>query len=188
LRSPPSRTGSAASAAADSLPFRAGQWGAEFAVDNGMVGLGALRFRSPRSAWLVDAMLALGGAEGESSAGDEEDRRSTFVSLRTGPRRYRPLGRSVASFVGAGLLGSYAWQELSAADRRETTWQAGLYGELGAAYFVTDRLSLGAQASVDATYGGSRTVIDLELLSSESSEQRWQLSTSRVRIIGGLYF
>jgi hypothetical protein len=177
----------ASPAAADSLPFRAGQWGAEFGLDNGVFGLGALRFGSARSAWLLDASFSASWSEQEMSMSEDRETRSTFVGVRTGPRRYRPLGPDVASYAGAGVLGSYSWQDANGDDFRGRSWQAGLYAELGAAYFVTDRLSLGAQASAAAAYYSSYSVSRFET-TVERTERRLQLSTTRVRIVGGLYF
>lgn len=39
----------------DSLPFRTGQWGAEFLINDGTAGVGVLYFRTPRRAWVLDA-------------------------------------------------------------------------------------------------------------------------------------
>ncbi len=40
----------------DSLPFRAGQWAAEFTTANFSL-VGALRFTSPSNAWLIDVQV-----------------------------------------------------------------------------------------------------------------------------------
>ena len=70
--------------ARDSLPFRAGQWGAEFAIDDGTLGLGVLWFRSARRAWFLDAAVSAAWSEFESSIGEWTGNRA-FVRGRARP-------------------------------------------------------------------------------------------------------
>lgn len=170
-------------AVADSLPFRAGQWGAQFAINDGTIGLGVLRFRSARKAWLLDASLGASWSDIESPF-DDDIRRSVFVRLRAGPRRYRPIATGSAAYLGMGLTGSYGW--LASDDTRAHTWDAGVFGELGAVYFVTRRLSLGAQVEVSGSFAESH-----QRYSSPPGafrDRHVSINVRPVRIVGALYF
>lgn len=173
----------------DSLPFRAGQWGAEFMIDDGTTGVGVLRFRSPRRAWMLDASFSADWYESSYPYTTDESGRSIFVTLRAGPRRYRPIAQQAATYYGLGLTGSYGWTGTGDNDQREN-WGAGVFGELGGVYFVTRRLSLGAKASVYGIWISSRTRWPLPPPSppAVSWDRRFILSLSPVRIVGALYF
>lgn len=169
--------------AIDSLPFRRGQWGAEFGIDDGTVALGVLRFRSTRTAWQLNANGAVDWSKSdppfESYAGT-----SIFVNLLAGPRRYRPLAPAVAAYVGTGLIGGYLWSKRTDSWRRG--WNAGVYGELGGVYFVTHRLSLGARVQASASYGEDRqTSVSLPTV---HRDRHFGIGLSPVRIVGALYF
>jgi hypothetical protein len=169
----------------DSLPFRAGQWGAEFLVDDGTAGVGVLRFRTPRRAWLLDASFAASWYDAESSFTPDESGSSVFVRVRTGPRRYRPLATGSAAYLGFGFTAGYGWAGAGEGNRRQT-WDAGLFGELGGVYFVTRRFSLGAQAGVYATFYAS---YQRSSSPSYGTRDRGVIVQLRpVRIVGGLYF
>lgn len=170
-------------AAADSLPFRAGQWGAEFAVNDGTVGLGVLRFRSPRKAWLIDASVGASWSDAESPFGGDQSGSSGLVRVRTGPRRYRPIATGSAAYLGMGLTGSYDW--VSSGDYRSQRWDAGAFGELGAVYFVTRRLSLGARVEA---YGVFSTARQTSSSLPATRDRRVSIGVRQVRIVGALYF
>jgi hypothetical protein len=175
------RPPNAGAASRDSLPFRARQWGAEFAIDDGTVGLGVLRFRSARSAWFLDASFLAGWSDRESSIGNESGN-DVFVRGRVGSRTYRPVRAAIASHVGIGVTGGYAW--LRRGDYRTHTWDAGVFGELGAAYFVTPHLSLGARVEASVLFSEFQR---------RAPDQGWRdrnvrLGVSPVRIVGALYF
>jgi hypothetical protein len=165
----------------DSLPFRAGQWGAEFAVENGTLGLGVLRFRSPRRAWLLDGAVTAHWSDFKSSIGDRTGT-DVFVRVRVGPRKYRPVRTGIAGYVGMGLTGAYGWHG-GDADRTHA-WDAGVFGELGAAYFVTPHLSLGGRVDAFARYGEFR----LRAPQGAWREREVSLGARPVRIVGALYF
>ena len=169
---------------ADSLPFRAGQWGAEFAINDGTIGLGVLRFRSTRKAWLLDATVSASWAETESPSLGEYSSSGVFVRFRAGPRRYRPIATGTAAYVGMGLTGAYGWA--TNGDVRSTVWDAGVFGELGGAYFVTRRLSLGAQVELNATFSHARQ--SASSYSAAARDRRASIGVRPVRIVGALYF
>lgn len=178
-----------AAAVRDSLPFRAGQWGAEFMINDGTTGVGVLRFRSPRRAWMLDASFSGDWYEEKSSYREDEWGSSVFGRLRVGPRRYRPIAEQAATYVGFGLTGSYGLAARGEIDRRET-WDAGVFGELGGVYFVTRRLSLGAQGSVYATWGDVRyrSASPPPFPPFVSWNRGASIDVRPIRIVGALYF
>jgi hypothetical protein len=169
--------------ARDSLPFRAGQWGAEFAIDDGTVGLGVLRFRSPRQAWLLDASFSADWYDEESVFGSGT-RTSVFVRGRTGPRRYRPIHTASAGYVGIGLTGAYA--RSGRGDDYSRLWDAGIFGELGGLYLVTPHLSLGAEVGLSVLYSERR--IRVIGAGPDQWERGVGVDVGSVRIVGALYF
>lgn len=171
-------------ATADSLPFRRGQWGAEFGIDDGTVGIGVLRFRSPRKAWLIDGAVSAGWSDIESSFGGDDDRTSVFVGLRAGPRSYRPIATGSAGYIGMGLSGGYGWA--ASAGNRYRSWDAGAFGELGAIYLVTRRLSLGAQVEIYGAFSWShQRFADPPAV---TRDRRLTIGVRPPRIVGALYF
>lgn len=168
----------------DSLPFRAGQWGAEFLINDGTAGVGVLYFRSPRRAWALDASFAASWYDEESSFGSETGQ-SVFVRVRAGPRRYRPIATGTAAYLGFGLTAGYSWTGADNDNEREA-WDAGLFGELGGVYFVTRRLSLGAQGGLFATYAAFHQRSSSPFGASRDRSVNLQLRP--VRIVGALYF
>lgn len=154
--------------AADSLPFTRGQWGVQVTGGENLVSVGALRFTSPRAAWLLDIVASVTRSEVrvDSSAGAPlpPDADASHVNtsgganVRVGRRSYHALGRGVASFATAGVSAGYSgarWTQ--AGGSRATTVTGGLFGDLGATYFVTPHLGLGAAVTLEASYARSRT-------------------------------
>jgi hypothetical protein len=140
-----------AQATPDSLPFRAGQWGAEFLLSD-YTAVGALRFRTASQATVVNVAASLQRRDGSETTDSGTER----IMARVGSRWYAPLASSVARFHGFGVLGGYdrqTFEERGEASASRTTFDAGLYGELGAQWAVTPRLALGAAWTASATYG-----------------------------------
>ena len=169
--------------AIDSLPFRRGQWGAEFSIDDGTVALGVLRFRSARTAWQLNANGAVNWSKSDPPF-DAYSGTTMFVNLLAGPRRYRPLAPAVAAYVGTGLIGGYLWSKYT--DGWREGWNSGVYGELGGVYFVTRRLSLGARVQASASYGEHRQAS--VGLPTVHRDRDFGIGLSPVRIVGALYF
>jgi hypothetical protein len=68
-------------------------------------------------------------------------------------------------------------------------WDGGLYGELGATYFVTSRLSLGATVTLTATYGRETRWIPLGgAEGTRLRAQQWQVSLPPLIITGAIFF
>jgi hypothetical protein len=151
----------------DSLPFRTGQWGAQFTASSEHRNVGLLRFRSPRTAWVFTADVSLNAGDSEGTENntqettDESDKsRRGAVSVRTGYRRYKPVAMHAGSFFTVGVLGgamrAKTNRDLSYGDGtdvgRSASWNLGVFGELGATYLIIPNVSLGVIASVDTRY------------------------------------
>ena len=147
--------------AADSLPFRRGQWAAQMTPDflRGPTTLGVLKFTSPRRAWVLDGRVTI--AKGffvlRDSAGAPVDTVHTStvaVDILVGRRFYRALARHTAGFVTVGAGGGFDLDR-DLANTNAIRWL--LFGEIGASYHPIHELSLGVFASLDAQYGDSKT-------------------------------
>jgi hypothetical protein len=168
----------------DSLPFRRGQWGAEFGIDDGTVGIGVLRFRSPRKAWLIDGAVSAAWSDAESSFSGDDSRTSVFVRVRTGPRSYRVITAGSAGYLGMGLSAGYGWAATTG--NRYRSWDAGAFSELGAIYLVTRRLSLGAQIEIYGAFSWShQRYADPP---EATRDRRLSIGVRPPRIVGALYF
>jgi hypothetical protein len=118
----------------DSLPFRAGQWGAEFLASGSFASAGLLRFSSKRSAWLLDAGAAITKEDREGASLDTDN---SSLRLRVGKRWYRSLGAHVLQFASLGPSVSYdrmryatPTQPTGNYDNEARVWSAGVFGEL----------------------------------------------------------
>lgn len=166
----------AAQAAADSAPrptpFRAGQWGMEVSISQGIYGVGVLRFTSPTRAWLLDGIARSAWRRAISDVPDDsagasrdswDDNWENAVSLLVGQRAYRPMGGRALRIVQGGVrvgvqhdrrrvrgpIGDY--------DDRFAIWSAGVEGGIGATLRLDDDLTLGTLVSGSVSYSGRRT-------------------------------
>ncbi len=149
----------AAQPAADSLPFRAGQWGLVGALEGDAPGLGVLRFLSPGTALALDVRAA-GTRSRADLAGGRLQLDDFETSLAIGVRRHRALGRGLVGVAGAGPLASYARRaDTSPGDAppdtenrsRLTATGIGGFVELGGLFVLDRRLALGVASGVRAT-------------------------------------
>jgi len=172
----------------DTTPFHAGQWAAQFGLGFNLTSLGLLKFRSPTSAWLVDAGLS--GHHTETRLGSSVAMDSRFtVGLRLGRRRYhlaRAQGR-VAAFhtlgVSAGFQHFGFTQPFGPAGE-SNGWNAGLFGDIGGSYLVSSNLSLGATAGLSLSYNRSKTKNP-----SSSPDRAWGVDgTAAVSFAATIYF
>ena len=168
-------------APADSAGPRSGTRGAEVAIGEFASGR-LLRFTSPTAAWLLGADFVVIRESAEQSlpfgGTDDDTRTSVRVAARAGVRGYREPGRALRPFTGAGLTGT-----ILRPGPGFQSWDAGLYGELGAAYFFSPHVSLGAVGELSVGYGEDRrgSVSDLRVT-------RWRVGSSLVRVLGAVYF
>lgn len=148
------------------FPFRRHRWAAQFAGGTTFASLGALRFTAPTRAWLLDFRFTGGHSHDRAYASDtlESDGfvSNASVDSRIGRRFYQGRGKSVVSFQTVGALGGYTHNcnESTApvvAGFCSNGWRAGVFGELGAAYLITRRFSVGGTAAVAFTYQRTKT-------------------------------
>ena len=159
-----------AAAKAQALPFRAGQWGAEFQSGD-LTTAGAMYFVSPQSAIVLDVgIFDLGRKQDDGSSSDETS--LSLVSARLGLRGYRPLANKVAGFWTAGLEVARASQEqtiptvFGPEKVKEREMHYGIFGQLGADYHVTSNLAVGMAfdltfAKIDGSTEGQNTNSDI---------------------------
>lgn len=190
---------SAQSAApADSSPFRAGQWGAEFGLGN-FSSAGLLRFRSATTAWLGSVS---GLVERSSASGDLlRPREQTQFDLSLGHRWYRPATASIWQYATVGALVGYGTTEVTTrfvvvgqpinelGQARSERIAGGAFADIGAQWLVTPQLALGASWQAQATVGrltepDSRPGTG----GTEQTSTVLGLSLGRVAIRGTLYF
>jgi len=139
--------------------FRPGQWAMQFGGNANLFSLGVLRFTSTHSAWLLDlsnTASVLNATSTDKLSGTTSSADQQFINLdaRLGKRFYQTRHARVVSFqtlaVESGLTDQMI--DVSAGNVRQTTWNAGINGELGAAYMLTSGVSVGGTASVSAGY------------------------------------
>jgi hypothetical protein len=147
--------------ASDTVPFRAHQWAAQFAGGLTFASLGVLRFTAPHHAWLLDFHFAGGHSHDRTYANDtlmaNGYASDASVDARIGRRFYQGRGKSVVSFQTVGALGGFthhcaASSAPFAGGSCSNGWKAGAFGEVGAAYLVTRRFSIGGAATVLFSY------------------------------------
>ena len=180
---------SAQDATTDTIPFRRHQWAAQFAGGTSFASLGVLRFTAPTRAWLLDFRFTGGHSHDkdyvhDTLVGDGYTSKAN-VDARIGRRFYQGRGKSVVSFQTIGLLGGFAHacsalkQPPFSGGSCSNGWTAGAYGELGGAYLITRRFSIGGTATVAFSY--QRMTASA---SGGQVEKRWSYSGS----IQGLSF
>jgi hypothetical protein len=153
---------SAQDAASDTIPFHSHQWAAQFAGGTSFASLGVLRFTAPARAWLLDFQFSGGHSHERVYSNDtlkfESASSSAAANVRIGRRFYQGRGKSVVSFQTAGLLGGFdhwcqrSTQTPGSVGTCSNGWAAGAFGELGGAYLITRRFSIGGTATVAFSY------------------------------------
>jgi hypothetical protein len=94
-------------------------------------------------------------------------------------RWYRDAARALRPLTGLGLTGTFL--DFSPGVR---SWDAGVYGELGAAYFFSRHVSLGAAGELTAGYGEDRR----DAGAVQIRATRWTVGSTLVRVLGTVYF
>jgi hypothetical protein len=129
---------------ASSMPFRSGQWGAEFAASNDFQSLGMMRFLSARRALAFDAQFDNASS---SIDGSDAETSSTSYGLSLGYRMYRNVTTGVVGHATGGLRMNSTSTSVTngaGATTENDTRGYGPFAEIGASYFLTSHLSLGA--------------------------------------------
>ena len=145
--------------AAQESPFRGGQWAMQFGGNSNLFSLGVLHFTSERGAWLLDlsnSATVLNATNTDKLGGTTTSADQQFISLdaRLGRRFYQTRHSKVVSFQTLALEGGWNDQmiDFAAGNVRQTTWNAGINGELGGAYMLTSSVSVGGTATLSAGY------------------------------------
>ena len=162
------------------VPFRGGQWGAEFSASNDFQSLGMIRFLSPRRAIAFDAQL---NNASTSIEGSDAETSNTTYGLSAGYRMYRHVTSGVVGHLTGGLRVSSSSTSVTngaGATTDNNTRGYGPFGEIGASYFVTPHLSLGA------AYGLQYLMTSSKQGATETSGHTMGSSPLSVRI--SLYF
>ncbi len=191
---------SAGGQATDSLPFRPRQWGTEFSLGSSFSSVGLVRFLSSQHALLLDFGGSLERASANRTNAPYLASDRTDLRLRVGPRWYRPVAPRVARYVSAGLTTSLSHVRFDvdsvlraqgyAGEQRGTG--LGAFGEIGALWFVTNHLSLGA--SWNATLEFRRDTDerqDARVARPQQVENRVDRTTlafGQIAMRGALYF
>ena len=173
----------------DTSGFHAGQWGVQVGTGGSLVNVGVLRFTGARSAWMLLVDFSgefLNGTQSSLGTTTDAKEHSVNVGVGVGKRFYQDPRHKVRSFQSIGLAGSYLdrRQTLSGSAYTFTDWSAGLFGELGAGYWVTPNLSLGATGTLSAGYSHRKNGTSGNTL----DEHGWFLSGVHVFLVVGLYF
>jgi hypothetical protein len=159
---------------------RAGSWGAEAVVGNG-IGADVLRFSSPTAAWLAGLSFSVTHQTDDRSVfpgGADQSGWLGFGDARLGRRWWRgDRGDRIRPLTGLGVLGGVS------SSIGVQSWNAGGYGELGASYFFSPHVSLGASGELAASYARDRF-----LNASAERISRWVLRGNLVRVNGSVYF
>ncbi len=177
----------------DTTSFRSGQWAMQFGGGLNLATLGLLKFTGPARAWLVD--LAVDGGHQHSTIHATSPTDTTLssysshatVTLRLGRRFYRARSGRVVTFQTLGVLGGFghsAGSGFFGGGGSTNGWSAGAFGEIGAAFLVASKLSVGGTAGATWTYARS--------VSRSSTERQvswsYQGSGPAARFVTTIYF
>ena len=163
----------AAPLAAQDIAPRGGTWGAEVNVGDG-TEVSLLRFSSPSRAWLLGLSFTA-SRERSDASGTTVDRNTGFVAAKLGHRWWSgTTAERLRPFTGLGVGGAYSSTSTS---RQHTGF---VYGELGATYFFSPHVSLGAAGNAQVLYGEDQFGTLLT--------RRWLVRGTLVRLSAGVYF
>jgi hypothetical protein len=137
-------------AAQDPSSFRAGQWAAQFTGGSSFASLGAIKFRSPTRALVLDVRVSAFHQENYVNDVFQGVNSDVGVGLRLGRRSYRPIVDKVVAFHSLGVLVGFEHSVRTTLFFPTTTlngWSAGAFGELGGVYLVSSHFGIGATAT-----------------------------------------
>jgi hypothetical protein len=173
-------------------PFRGGQWAAQFSWSGGLGSLGVLAFTGPARAWVLDIEFAWVNREVDitdplgSGTGDED---FLNASVRVGRRFYQARTAKVVSYQSLGVLGDLFKRTISVSPTQSFKDRGngvGAFGELGAAYTITENLSIGLTATAQAAYATSKSEEDPSGRSRKSSG--FTVSAPTMMFVATIYF
>jgi hypothetical protein len=156
---------------------KAGTWGAEASTGP---SASLLKFRTDKSAW-VFGINALYQQENEETTtpGVTLDQDITLVQARLGIRRYGLARDRMRPF--STLSGIIGYQDLSF----EQGWEVGAAAEVGASWFFSPHVSLGAAGDVSLTYGKAERDFGV---SPTMKVTTIRAQFSGFRLLGAVYF
>jgi len=150
-----------------------GQWAAEAGFGGVFDGATLIHLATGQHAWL----FGLTGSEQHETAAIGTTVLTNdvhTVDAQLGMRHYSASSDALRPYVGAGLIGGI--RDLGSTH----TWDGGAYGELGAAYFLTPHLSLGADGRLQGQYQKDRT--------GAGSDHAWLFQFGLARLTAAVYF
>lgn len=157
--------GSAQGVTSDSIPFHQHQWAAQFTGGFSFASLGFLRFTAPTRAWVIDLHVSGGHSHQNGYVNDslvgQSYQSDAAIFARVGRRFYQGRGKSVVSFQTIGGLGGFN-HDCSANSQSPATscrngWTTGAFSEIGAAYLITRRFSIGGAVGASFSYSRATT-------------------------------
>jgi hypothetical protein len=123
---------------------------------------------------------------------------SASVNVRAGRRKYVLLTQQATRFASVGLLGGVLRSRRESKsqnfldDTRSSSWNAGVFGELGAAYLIVPNVSLGVIGSVEGRFTrtlGTSTYMEQGVAYSQSSKANsYSVSTEILSAVLTVYF
>jgi hypothetical protein len=153
---------------------KAGTWAAE-ASSGPSASL--LKFRNDRSAWVFGINATYLQEDSEATPPTPFDQDVTMIQARLGLRRYGVARDRMRPF--STLSGIVGYQDLSF----QKAWEVGAAAEVGAAWFFSPHVSLGAAGDVSLTYGkGERDFGTPEKFTTITAQ------FSGFRLVGAVYF
>jgi hypothetical protein len=165
----------------DPVMPRPGSWGAE-AVLGSWVGANVLRFSSPTAAWVAGLTFNVSHQTEEFTGFTGTTEQSGLLGYgdaRLGRRWWSgDRGERIRPLTGLGVLGGVSSNE------GFQSWNVGAYGELGASYFVSPHVSLGATGELAAVYLHDR----FRSTGAERNTTRWLVRGNLVRVNASVYF
>jgi hypothetical protein len=191
---------------ADTIAFRAGQWGAEFSLGGSFTGLGVQRFSTPKRAWVA----SLRGRFDDVNVDDDEvdsdlptpppwanafafENRSG--DARVGHRWYRSIAPRVQQHLTIGALASVSRVKQFRDDLPDFTSRstgAGVFADLGALWLLTPRLSLGAAWTASLTRVRTNSTVyfffNEETTTGSMTTRTTGIRFGDVRMQGAVYF
>ena len=176
--------------AGDTLPFRAHQWAFLFTGGSQFLGLGGLHFSAPNRALIVNLSIDANHSHQSfsPSPGTTLSSSNTNVAFtaRIGRRFYQPVRHDVAAYQTLGILGGAnrsCGAPFGGPNACSVAANAGIFGELGAQYFLTSRLSIGGQVTASLSGQYLRD-------SAPGGDRAWFISVNggAVSFGGGIYF
>lgn len=154
---------SAQESSSDSVPFHQHQWAAQFTGGLTFASFGFLRFTAPTRAWVLDLHVSGGHSHDNGYVNDslvgQSYQSHAAIFARIGRRFYQGRGKSVVSFQTIGGLGGFN-HACSANTQSPATsclngWTTGAFSEIGAAYLITRRFSIGGAVGASFSYSRS---------------------------------